>query len=170
MTPLTFQTEMDRLSDTFGAYKRERMQLIWIEVKDGPDDWFREFVNELIGTERQAPLLDKFREGISKYRERSWKREKQIHQEHVHGSMMSNDDIQTVCQGILRRIERGMDNKGWDSFIHTLKSSASDSMIDGCNYCDATGRIWQKEGGYEFLFRCSCRYGDKHRNLKTIKL
>lgn len=64
MTPQHFQTQMNRLAETFStaAYKRERTQLIWQEVQDMPEKAFTQLVSRMIAESRQAPLVADFTE------------------------------------------------------------------------------------------------------------
>lgn len=79
MTNAQFQTQISRLSETFGAthYKIERVSLLWREVQPFTIDWLTRVVDHFIGNNRQAPLLGEFREFISRERERLYQIKKQ---------------------------------------------------------------------------------------------
>lgn len=172
MIPVTFQKEMDRLADTFGAYKNERMQLIWLEVKDMPDDWFRATVNDLIGSQRQAPLVDNFRDAVTQWRESDWKQKKKQYAEEAQAftTRFQSEDLKLICDTIGKRVEGALDDHQWTSFLRMINITAHDSKFNLCNYCEESGILFRKEGDYEFVYRCSCAYGDRHSNLKTLNM
>lgn len=68
--PSDFKSQMTRLEETFGsrAMPKERAELIWRTVKDMPFAWLVRIVDQMIGDNRQAPLLRDFRD--ASYRER----------------------------------------------------------------------------------------------------
>lgn len=167
MQPANFQRGMDRLSETFGAYKRERMQLIWLEVKDVPDEWFEKLCSELIGSERQAPLIDRFREEVAKLREQSWRQQKQVYKEEakVWSSRFGAEDLQMICGAIRRRMSGGMPDADWHSFLKLLKITATECQKFSCERCSESGIVFRREGDYEFAYRCVCRFGDRYPKL-----
>lgn len=80
MTNEQFQTQLLRLQNTFGkaSFSTDRIGLLWTEVKDMPEDWFRRVADKFIGSSRQSPMLPEFREEISRYRQ--WQHEQQKRQ------------------------------------------------------------------------------------------
>jgi len=64
MTEYVFKIQMGRLFGVYGekSYPSARLDVIWRKVKDCDGDEFSNYIDRLIGTERYAPLADKFEE------------------------------------------------------------------------------------------------------------
>lgn len=71
MTAEYFQVHMNRLANAFGQqyYKQERTEIIWKAIRSLPDKMFSSIVDQLIASERQAPLLPQILDAIDKQRQ-----------------------------------------------------------------------------------------------------
>lgn len=125
MSPTQFQTQMNRLAETFGGqhYKRERVDLLWRELAQFSDSWLIRIVDKFIGECRMAPLLAEFREEASKERERSHSIEKQRHAQEAKEFMsrLPETEMRQICKEI-RRLSTGCMSDGDKSnFFESLK-------------------------------------------------
>lgn len=78
MNQAEFQTQVNRLSNTFGKthFGSERLMLLWKRVQSFSSAWFQRTIDDLISTHRQPPLPNDFETAISMERERLWKEQK----------------------------------------------------------------------------------------------
>lgn len=172
MSPVEFQTQMNRLSETFGkqAYGTERAGLIWREVKDFSGAWLERTVDDFIGAMRHAPLLPDFANAVSAERERTWKREKAQHSkeaEYAMKSLYSSGDLSMICKTITSRIEGEMPDADFGKFLKMINSAPVTEL--SCRTCDGSGLVFDKdERGYEFVFRCFCREGEKKPKVYPV--
>lgn len=124
MTEQEFAPQISRLSETFGktAYGNERVRLIWREVETFRMPWFRDLVDAMIGTFRQAPLVPDFREAGLRERERIWQENKREESKQVKEwvSQFSKEDDKLMAQTILRRLNRTISDSDWASFLQML--------------------------------------------------
>lgn len=124
-----FDMQVNRLKDVYGdkAFPDQRIKIIWREVQDFDASWFTRVVDGLIGSERYAPLMDKFAEAASKERERIYSIEKTTHTreaEHAMKSIYSGEDIKTICQVIQKRMKGQISDVEFESFKQTLIRAA----------------------------------------------
>lgn len=70
MTPLEFQTQMDRLHRTYGekAYPKERMDAVWERVRGIPAAQFEKALTHLIGENFTPPSLSKITDALALFR------------------------------------------------------------------------------------------------------
>lgn len=87
-----FQSQINRLSEHFGKtkYSREFCQLLWKEVEQYPEFWFRSAVDEFIGDLSSSPLIKDFRERLSKEKQKANYREKKAREEQGFGNFDYN--------------------------------------------------------------------------------
>lgn len=154
-----FQSQMNRLAETYGAmqYKRERIELIWREVKDFEDRWLEGVVDEFIGTCRQAPLLPEFREKSSIERERLYQIEKaknRVESERAFNRLFDNEIIASICKTIGDRARGNVEDKVYADFVRGVRGLGQVK----CGRCEDTGLIWQRDDkDYEWPYRCICQ-------------
>lgn len=124
MTENEFAPQMNRLAETFGkqAYGTERVRLVWREVETFRLPWFRELIDSMIGSFRQAPLVPDFREAGLRERERIWQEAKREESQQVKEwvSAFSKEDDQLMAQTITRRLNRSISDSDWASFLQML--------------------------------------------------
>lgn len=122
-----FEKELMRLIEAFGkaAYPRVRTALIWKAVQGISDQAFTSIVDELIGSCRYAPLVPEFEEKLSRYREQSWKYEKQQHKEDAEEfmSIYAAEDIQMICANIRKRLAGHISDSDWECQQRLLNSA-----------------------------------------------
>lgn len=126
MSPQEFQTQVNRLSDTFGAhaYKTERTKMLWQDVRDFDAKWFEKLVGGLIASSRQAPLPNDFADAISWERERLWKIEKAQNSEDAKDwGKYAPEDKRTICAMIQKRMAGGVKDEEWGQFVSVLKGA-----------------------------------------------
>lgn len=164
-----FQTQINRLSETFGGqhYKRERVELIWRELKTFSNEWLSKLIDNFIGSYRQAPLVPEFREAASIERERIWEIEKKRNAKEAHDffhAKFSVDDQRWAVQQIVRRITGGMSDHDFDLFLNGLKDASDKADPVFCPECEDRGLLWArlKSDGSNHTFRCKCRAGSSH--------
>lgn len=172
MTSHEFNTQINRLKDCFTdrSYSDERMKVIWREVQDLDGKWFAKVVDRFIGECRQAPLMTEFREEIAKERERLWELQKKHNAKDAKDFMSGiyqPDDIKTICQYIVKRVSGGVSDQDFSSFIKHLDTAAEGlatvQPIQKCSTCQERGLIFVRyTSGYEFVYRCTCLYGQRH--------
>lgn len=127
-----FQTQVNRLAETFGAqaYKRERVELIWREVANFGEVWFTKAIDDFIGNCRHAPLLPEFREKISLERERGWIGEKAQHAKDAKdtwaGTLMP-EESRIICQAIIARVQNRLCDDDWAAFMKGLNNMSAGS-------------------------------------------
>lgn len=157
-----YQRQMNRLAETFGAtqYKPERLELIWREVKDLPEHWMTQTVDQFIGEFRQAPLLPEFREAVSRFREKTWSAEKDRHRRESEAAVKQifDGEITTsICKTITDRIEGRVSDEIFTGFRKSIRTLGAAS----CSHCDDTGLISITADGYEYPHRCECSAGQR---------
>lgn len=166
-----FTEQMGRIASVFGknAYADERIKLIWREVKDLSPEWMAKTADHFIGEERQAPLLPQFRLAIAEERERLWAIEKKKHaqeaQKFFHSSYQG-DDVRAVCQTIVKKVNQGMSDTEFASFVKMLSNVADSSPKASpnreCKMCGDSGVIsCRDEENYRWIFRCRCSKGNR---------
>ena len=76
-----FASQINRLVETFGKapYGNERVKLVWMGIRDLPDDWFERTVTEMISSQRQAPLVPDFIEAARTERFKAHEQIKKTH-------------------------------------------------------------------------------------------
>lgn len=129
MSPSEFQNQMTRLQNTWpNFYSTERVKLIWREIPESHSgEWFSRVVDELIGTQKQAPGLTEFRQFISKEREKKWSVEKTLHARDAiefFKSSYSDEDRRTLCQMITKRMSGAISDREFEQFVHGLDDIA----------------------------------------------
>lgn len=163
---------MERLSNTFGAtaYKTERLEIIWREVQYLPDDWFKSIVDKFIGEERYAPMLDKFREEVSKQREASWQEKKKVGSQEAEQFLQSysNEDTKMLIQTILDRMHGKVSDEQYEGFLKSLHGIADSKhrmhYANSCDHCENTGIVFLKAAhGGEEVCKCHCVHGRARR-------
>lgn len=164
MTEFHFQQEMQRLVETFGkaAFGSERAKILWREVGMYSNQWFTQVVDRFIGELRQAPLMPEFREAISKERERLWAIEKKQNEKEAKAfaSTFPLEDIGSICRTIVQRIQGGMTDENYNSFIKAVEGASDQDRRASCKHCTGDGLVWEtNEEGYEFIYRCVCDAG-----------
>lgn len=166
MTQQEFQTQATRLINCFGkiAFNEERLRLVWLDVQFLDAEWFTAVVDRMIGECRQAPLLPEFRAEIAKERERLWRLENEKHAKEAARFMRGSfpaEDIRTICQGIIRRINGDLDDNGFTALQKALKNSTTGAGFGECGLCRDSGLVMptNRESGTTFAFRCSCTKG-----------
>ena len=124
MTENEFVPQMNRLAETFGkqAYGTERVRLVWREVETFRLPWFRELIDSMIGSFRQAPLVPDFREAGLRERQRIWQEAKREESQQVKEwvSAFSKEDDQMMAQTITRRLNKTISESDWTSFLQML--------------------------------------------------
>ncbi len=162
MTEAQFQNQMRRLSSQWpNAYGPERAEIIWREVKDCDDKWFASVVDRFIGELRQPPLMQEFREELSRYREKNWHREKEQHRlesEHAIKSIFDGQWVQSICKDITDRIEGRVSDEIFTDFVRGIGKLAGVR----CRRCGDSGLVWQTdENKFEWVYRCYCPEGER---------
>lgn len=167
-----FDTQMARLKDTFGdsKYGEERTELIWVEVKNFTEDWFRAVVSELIGSSAFAPLLPAFREHCSKERERlrGIDRQRESNDAREFWSLHSfpTDEVKLIFDMTRAQMRGEIDDVKWESFQSQLKNiGMSGPNAPKCKRCEDDGLVWSEyvhDGKpYSQVHRCRCHAGAK---------
>lgn len=167
MTAQDFQTQMSRMTETFGKtpYGTERMKLLWLEVKDFDPRWFERLVSRFIGECRQAPMLGDFREAASRERERIHDEEKRQEQNETFRALkghLAGEDVAMVVQTI-KGILSGQLGEAERSGLHSTLAAQvrySDSLSPpDCPRCADVGLLFLDEGRHTFTYRCTCTRG-----------
>lgn len=132
MTWAEFETQMNRLTETFGkaAYSKERVGLIWREVQSYSRAWMERTIDDMIGSHRTAPLLPEFREATARERERLWSAEKKQHESDANAFWNGTyhpDEVKAVCQVIKDRMRGGVPDDSWNSFLKVLRGARGGS-------------------------------------------
>jgi hypothetical protein len=129
VTKEQFAVHMQRLVDTFGdrAYPPERMKLIYQEVADFGDTWWKLEVDKLIGNHRIAPLLSEIREAAAREREGRAYREKMKHRVESENAYkrLSREELSTIFRGLKKRISGEMPDQEFENFTRLLNTMES---------------------------------------------
>jgi hypothetical protein len=130
MTQQEFQVQLERLKNEYGhkVYSTERCGLIWREVRDFSVEWLKRTVDEFIGESLQPPLMPKFREMLSKERERieyNRKRENRLAAKDLFNSKLQTEEISTITGFILKRMNGGVSDQDYTSFVKHLEHYAN---------------------------------------------
>lgn len=180
MTSAEFQTQMQRMANTYGknAYPTERAQLIWREVQSLDARWFQYVCDLLISNNRQAPLVADFGQEASRERERLWRIEKQQNtqtaQAFMSGQLFNDDDQKMFCQQIRRRLTKQLGDDEWGQFIDlmqkTIAANKKAKNEETCKGCDGTGVVLarNKTDGTNCCFRCTCPRGQADKRQYPI--
>lgn len=169
MTDVEFKKQVQRLIDVYGPtpYSTERLKLIWRDVQYLSGAAFESIVDEAILKRDRAPLGEYFLEKVSEQRERQWDREKSQHANDAKqfASSFPMEDLQSICQGILRKLKGDLNDVEYDQFKSSLLGAADASSGRSCSYCDSTGRVFvvSAKGGSPFVYRCCCTRGAQVR-------
>jgi hypothetical protein len=156
-TGAVFVRQMDRLKTTFTerAYPRERIEMIWMEVKNLNDSDFIILVDNLIADSRFAPTRKEFRIAISELRfEKHSEEKKKI------SAQLKSVGPEDSAQG-LKFVGKILAGKYTNMQIETF-SKAVKSRQSACQFCDGSGYVFTKEksGAYEnIVFKCNCLFG-----------
>jgi hypothetical protein len=71
MEPQHFQAQIKRLNEQWkGSYSNERCAMIWLLVKELPNDFMVDTCNYFLGYLRKAPLCAEFDEQIARWKDR----------------------------------------------------------------------------------------------------
>lgn len=168
MTPQDFQTQMSRLTETFGKtpYGTERVKLLWNEVKDFDARWFERLVSRFIGDCRQAPLLSEFREAASRERERIHDEEKRQEQNETFRALkghLAGEDVSMVVQTIKGILSGQLGEKERNGLREMLAAQVrySDSLSPpDCRHCADVGLQFVENGVHApSVLTCSCERG-----------
>lgn len=125
VTPEAFQTQVKRLTSTYGpmAYPEERLTLLWREVQAFDVAWFRKTIDDLIGRCRQPPLLPDFAEAIAIERERmaaQEKKERTVTMRDI--ERFSDEDKKTMIKTIVARMNDAVPDSDWAGFVKMIRS------------------------------------------------
>ena len=171
MTREEFVKQMNRLASVFGAnpYPEERRNLIWNEMNTLSVAAFTRMVSEMIGNQRQAPLLPEFRELAGREREAEWEAQKRVHAREAKEAMrtlFSPEDIKFFCKSICDRIKGELPDDKFHGLTRMLKEMPGPPR---CPFCDGTGYIWESypDSG-DTVYRCKCPEGEKKPNGISI--
>jgi hypothetical protein len=165
MTEQQFQNQINRLANTFGKniYSTERCKIMWDELGHFSAEWFTKIVGEFIGTLRQAPLMNDFREVAALERERMWTIEKKQHASEANQAMkclFGASDIAWMCKTIRVRVNGDMSDSDFSNFIRAIENTPKVGELKCCPKCQGTGYLWTTDAdGYESVSRCSCPVG-----------
>jgi hypothetical protein len=167
VTQAEFQVQIERLRSNYGqqAYGTERASILWREISQFSAKWFSTVVDQFIGSERQAPMLDKFREEAAKERERVWQREKKQNamdaKEFFEGSYDDTEKL-TIIQTIKARTMKKMSDEHYAQFVEVIDRQAKykTASSGACRQCDGTGIHFDESNT---VYRCSCHHGQKDR-------
>jgi len=162
MTQDEFQGQIYRLQEAFGknAYPTERTALIWRDVRHFDFRWLERTVDELLSSERQAPLPVAFSALAAMERERLYRIEKEKNSAQIEEFTSSFDavDIKTICSGILGRVRGQISEPQYDAFKSGLADVANKTPPP-CKLCDGSGRkVWYDEKNRVYVAKCSCRF------------
>lgn len=129
MRETDFQKEMNRLVEQFGknSYSPARLQLLWQEVHEFEAIWWARTINQLLLTCRQAPLYPEFADFISRERERQYQFQKKEHQQDAkdfYTGTYQPDDVRTICQTIIQRLQGKISDENYQKFVGTLAEAA----------------------------------------------
>lgn len=153
-----YQNQMNRLAETYGAqhYKRERVELLWREVKNLSNPWFAQVVDRFIGESKFAPLLPEFREEIARERERNHSLDKRQHSKDAKEFYLMADcpdQRGSMLKTILERMENKVSDDVWNQFTTGIEKLSR----SGCVECNNSGLVFRTDdAGYEWTYRCYC--------------
>jgi len=162
-TQAIFVRQIDRLKQSFGerAYSKEKIELIWQEVKNLKDNDLTLLVDNLIADSRFAPTRKDFREGISNLRlERYYEEKKKISRE---SERMSDEIISGTFKFIGKIMQGQYSAEQVKAFADSVKSKQR-----ACRFCDDSGYVFTKEknGPYEnIVFKCKCPIGKQNEDV-----
>jgi hypothetical protein len=130
VTQQEFQVQLERLKNEYGqkVYSTERCALIWREVRDFSGEWLRRTIDEFIGESLQPPLLPKFREMLSKERERLEcirKAENRAVAKDFFNSNLQTEEISTITDFIVKRMSGGVSDQDYNTFVKHLENYAN---------------------------------------------
>lgn len=162
MTANEFQTQIARMASTFGKvhFSPERVQLVWGDVGSLNLGWFRAVCDDMIATERHAPMPAAFSLAASEERERLWKIDKAKGANETKGAMKSlfgPSDISMLCKSVMNRIEGKMNDDAFKAFNNLFKDMPSPRAC--CTICDDSGYVFRREEENECVSRCICNEG-----------
>jgi hypothetical protein len=127
MTIEEFGAQMKRLISVYGkpAYPDERLALIWKEVADFEIAWLGREIDLMIGTQRQAPLVEAFAQAGSKERERRWSKEREQEKVAAKRFMAGRIDLpdadRTIIFATIRaRLKGEVSDSEWETFMGGL--------------------------------------------------
>ena len=123
MTGDEFKSELARLQDTWPrVYKRERVNLIWLEVKGLPQAWLYNLVSGWIAERRSPPLVKEFRQEATKYREWLQQSDKVQNEKDAQVFMtntcLPDQEIRFRIDMIKGRMKGRVDDATWSDFIN----------------------------------------------------
>lgn len=123
-----FGKEIERIKRTFGDkyYPQDRIDLIWLGVKDFSAHWFKYFIDQLISTSRQAPMVVDFIEAAKAERERMW-RDSKSREAFSFDKWLTNfsrEDEVMFSQTIIKRLRGEINDADGDNFQRMLDELA----------------------------------------------
>ena len=104
MNKESFLSQVQRLSSCFGShfYSKERIEIIWSEIKHISDQDLKEICDDFIADSRFAPLRKEFREALSTRRLNKYLLEKEKRSQEYHQSGVSAEIVSKTIGEILR--------------------------------------------------------------------
>lgn len=168
MTSMHYQQQMGRMIEVFGknAYPRERIELIWKELKDFSDPWFTKIIDSFIGNLRLPPLVSEFCLEAAKERERQSDIRKREHKQDAKDFWRGTyqlEEVRDICQKIIQRMEGKTSDEDYQKFKGLLEETAQQTSPRECAKCSDTGLVFltDEENGI-WPYRCYCKNGERH--------
>lgn len=158
-----FSVQIERLKSVYGekTYSEERCRILWDDVKQMPGGWFKNCVDEFIGSMRTPPLVKEFLDKISDFREKQNAfAKKQIKEETK--EILESGIISSFLRNIANGLRGNLDPEEKKSMLKFLDSTSKSK----CNICSDSGYVFRKRDDYEFVSRCFCAAG----NLLPLKI
>jgi hypothetical protein len=120
MNETHFQAQLDRLKATFGpnAYSKERVALIWREVRHLNEFTFVRIMDELLGSCRHPPLVPEFRDAMARERERACQDQKVMHRRETENAWPDENQL-AFGRMIRENLEEPENDDNWTA-LHRL--------------------------------------------------
>lgn len=126
-----FNEQITRLRSVYGEnnFQKEQLRMIWEEVKDFTDEWFKKTVNLMISTMHHAPKVVDFHDQALIERERLGvleKQERRREAEEFFKSTHHPENQRWMFQTIIKRMNNDLSEEEWQKFTRVIEGKPSE--------------------------------------------
>ncbi len=176
MTTPVFAKQIERLRGTYGerAYPKERMSLFWLAFERVTDEVFSEAVDELIATNRSAPLLREIESAVSEAKVRDAERRRlsgagyleTLRDAQAKAPNQQTKEFAKGCVDLVTRLtSRKISKEHFLQACDMLDLAAREMNRGFCGKCGGDGYVRALNTKQnEILHLCDCPTGMRHPN------
>ena len=163
MTHEEFKKQFDRMVTEYGdkSYGPQKTALIWREVQALSMDWFSTTIDQLLATERYAPLPSAFADAASDERNRIYQKEKLKNKNEAESNFrgLPLSEQAVIWDTLKTRVRGEFPEESWVSFLSLIRDIPSHTPR-GCRRCDNEGVVLEPGN---VIYRCYCSAGQSRR-------